>query len=222
MLQNEVNDFLNDSYKKACLLWRVFFIFGIISHSIFRTNLMTKGESNKERKIRFNYYGFKEDNNMANIIVQVLENMNTKEFMKQKEWLAEQVAALEPSGSEATRFPEGILNFMDAIQDAAEFELDLKFPSDLESYLMKQGIWERETAEILENFNDDVTEDDLIVSAIYDSVYELGERHINNVVGTLDPYVNAVLDYSTLGKYIAENEDDLYLLESGRVVRFEM
>ena len=158
---------------------------------------------------------------MANIIVQVLENMNTKEFMKQKEWLAEQVAALEPSGSEATRFPEGILNYMDAIQDAAEFELDLKFPSDLESYLMKQGIWERETAEILENFNDDVTEDDLIVSAIYDSVYELGERHINNVVGTLDPYVNAVLDYSTLGKYIAENEDDLYLLESGRVVRFE-
>lgn len=87
MLQNEVNDFLNDSYKKACLLWQVFFIFGIISHSIFRTNLMTKGESNKERKIRFNYYGFKEDNNMANIIVQVLENMNTKEFMKQKEWL---------------------------------------------------------------------------------------------------------------------------------------
>ena len=43
---------------------------------------------------------------MANIIVQVLENMNTKEFMKQKEWLAEQVAALEPSGSEATRNPE--------------------------------------------------------------------------------------------------------------------
>lgn len=47
----------------------------------------------------------------------LLKNMDWELFEKQKEWLAKQVAVLEPSGSEASGFPEGILNMMDRIQE---------------------------------------------------------------------------------------------------------
>lgn len=51
---------------------------------------------------------------------ELLKNMDWELFEKQKEWLAEQVAVLEPSGSEASGIPEGILNMMDRIQEAWE------------------------------------------------------------------------------------------------------
>lgn len=43
---------------------------------------------------------------------ELLRNMDWNLFEKQKEWLAEQVTVLEPSGSEASELPEGILNMM--------------------------------------------------------------------------------------------------------------
>lgn len=51
---------------------------------------------------------------------ELLKNMDWELFKKQKEWLAEQVAALEPSGSEASGIPEGILNMMDRMQEVYE------------------------------------------------------------------------------------------------------
>lgn len=51
---------------------------------------------------------------------ELLENMDWELFERQKEWLAKQVAALEPSGSEVSGFPEGILNMMDRIQEIWE------------------------------------------------------------------------------------------------------
>ena len=51
-------------------------------------------------------------------INEVIKNMDVEEFLKQKEWLTEQIAELSPAGGE--RFPEGILTFLEQIQDAAE------------------------------------------------------------------------------------------------------
>lgn len=50
----------------------------------------------------------------------VLNYIDWDLYYRQKEWLARQVAELEPTGSEAIQYPEGILNFMDQIQDAYE------------------------------------------------------------------------------------------------------
>lgn len=58
-------------------------------------------------------------------INEVIKNMDVEEFLKQKEWLTEQVAELTPSAAE--RFPEGILTFLEQIQDAAEEELQMDF-----------------------------------------------------------------------------------------------
>lgn len=44
-------------------------------------------------------------------INEVIKNMDVEEFLKQKEWLTEQVAELTPSAAE--RFPEGILTFLE-------------------------------------------------------------------------------------------------------------
>lgn len=53
---------------------------------------------------------------------EVLDNIDWDLYYRQKEWLARQVSELEPTGSDASQYPEGILNFMDQIQDA--YELD--------------------------------------------------------------------------------------------------
>ena len=60
-------------------------------------------------------------------LAEVMKNVDTGLWVNQKEWLQRQISELEPSGSEASGMPEGILNLMDALQDAAEEELDLSF-----------------------------------------------------------------------------------------------
>ena len=93
---------------------------------------------------------------------------------------------------------------------------------ELREYLLEQGVWEREVDEVLGNFNDNVTEDDLVISAIFDSAFDLGSNYIDNTVGELDHHIEAVLDYSELGKHIAESDDEYLLLDSGRIIEFEM
>lgn len=91
----------------------------------------------------------------------------------------------------------------------------------MRDYLLKQGVWEREIDEVLSDFYEDVTEDDIVIVKIFDSAYDLGNDYINNVVGTLDYHIDAVLDYSELGEHIANNDEDVYLiLESGRIIEF--
>lgn len=58
-------------------------------------------------------------------INEVIKNMDVEEFLKQKKWLSQQIAELSPSGAE--RFPEGILAFLERIQDAAHEELHMDF-----------------------------------------------------------------------------------------------
>ena len=71
-------------------------------------------------------------------------------------------------------------------------------------------------------FNDNVTEDDLHIVAIVDSAYDLASNYIDNVVGELDHHIEAVLDYTELGNHIAENGDEYVTLSSGRIVEFEL
>lgn len=59
---------------------------------------------------------------------ELLRNMDWELFEKQKEWLVEQVAALEPSGSEASEIPEGILNMMDRMQEVYERWKEHRYP----------------------------------------------------------------------------------------------
>lgn len=93
---------------------------------------------------------------------------------------------------------------------------------ELREYLLEQGMWEREVDEVLGNFNNYVTENDLTIAAIFDSAFDLGSNYIDNTIGELDHHIDAVLDYSKLGKYIAESDDEYLLLESGRIIEFEM
>jgi hypothetical protein len=89
-------------------------------------------------------------------------------------------------------------------------------------YLLNQGVWEREVDEVLSSFNDDATEEDMVIATIFDSAYDLGSNYIDNVVGTLDHHIDAVLDYSALGKHIADNCEEYLVLESGRIIEFEL
>lgn len=95
-------------------------------------------------------------------------------------------------------------------------------PEELREYLLEQGILEREVDELLSNFTQDVSEDDLNIAAIFDSAADLGENYINNVVGELDHHIDAVLDYSALGEQIAGSNDEYVSLSSGRIVEFEL
>lgn len=92
----------------------------------------------------------------------------------------------------------------------------------MRDYLLEQGVWEREIDEVLGNFESDATEDDLVIVAIFDSVYDLGSYYIDNVIETLNYHIDAVLDYSELGRHIAENDDEYLLLDSGRIIEFEL
>ena len=96
------------------------------------------------------------------------------------------------------------------------------YPEELKEYLLEQGIWEREVDELLSNFDQDVSEDDLNIAAIFDSAADLGENYIDNVVGELDHHINVVLDYSALGEQIAGSDDEYVSLSSGRIVEFEL
>lgn len=88
--------------------------------------------------------------------------------------------------------------------------------------LIEQGVWESEVDEILDNFSDTISEDDLQISSIFNSAYDLGTYYIDNVVGTLDHHISAVLDYAELGKEIADTDDEYLLLSSGRIIEFEI
>lgn len=93
---------------------------------------------------------------------------------------------------------------------------------ELREYLLDQDIWEREVDELLGNFNDNVTEDDLHIVAIFDSAYDLASYYIDNVIGELDRHIEAVLDYTELGNHIAESGDEYVTLSSGRIVEFKL
>lgn len=97
-----------------------------------------------------------------------------------------------------------------------------KYPEELKEYLLEQGIWEREVDELLGNFSQEVSEDDLNIVAIFDSAVDLGQNYIDNVVGELDHHINSVLDYTALGEQIAESCDEYVSLSSGRIVEFEL
>lgn len=92
----------------------------------------------------------------------------------------------------------------------------------MRDYLLEQGVWEREVNEVLSSFNDDATEEDMIIVGIFDSAYDLGSNYIDNVIGTLDHHVDAVLDYSALGEQIANSCEEYLILESGRIIEFEL
>ena len=92
----------------------------------------------------------------------------------------------------------------------------------LKEFLLEQGVWETEIDDVFEAFNNQVNEKDLQIVVIFDSLYELGENYLNNIVGELDHHVNAVLDITELGKQLADSCDEYLLLKSGRVVEFEL
>lgn len=55
----------------------------------------------------------------------VMKRIDVLEFVKQKNWLQDQINVLRPSGEEKPA--EGILNLLENLQDAAEEELGIKF-----------------------------------------------------------------------------------------------
>lgn len=94
---------------------------------------------------------------------------------------------------------------------------------EMKKFLIEQGIWEREVDEVLSNFPEDsVSEDDLNIVSIHSSLHDLADAYIDDVVGTLDPLIDAVLDYNELGRKIVEDGDEYLLLNSGRVVAFSI
>lgn len=97
-----------------------------------------------------------------------------------------------------------------------------KMTGELKECLEAQDVWEREAEELLGEFDNNVTKDDLHVVAIFDSAYDLGENYVNNVVGELDYHVKAVLDYAELGEHLADSCEEYFLLSSGRIVEFEL
>ena len=93
---------------------------------------------------------------------------------------------------------------------------------ELIKFLLEQDVWEKEVDEVLDNFNENITLDDLKIVAIFDSAYDLAENYIDNVIGSLDHYIDSVLEYDELGKKIAENGDEYLLLSTGRIIEFEL
>lgn len=108
------------------------------------------------------------------------------------------------------------------IQNDPRVSLMKKDREKLREFLLDQNVWEVEVDEILDDFNEDVTVDDLKIVAIFNSLYDLAENYIENVIGSLDYYINAVLDYEELGRRIAENGDEYMILSTGRIVEFEL
>lgn len=77
--------------------------------------------------------------------INLLKNIDFDEFMRQKNWIYEQVCILTPSGEDAARFPQGILTMMDNIQDFCENELEMDFSY---SYLKTGNDTEKESDSI--------------------------------------------------------------------------
>lgn len=91
----------------------------------------------------------------------------------------------------------------------------------MRDFLLKQGVWEREVDEVLSNFDDNVTEDDLTIVAIFDSAFDLAHNYIIDVVKELDYHIAEVLDYTALGEHLANECDEYMLLDSGRIIEFK-
>ena len=108
------------------------------------------------------------------------------------------------------------------IQNDPRVSLMKKDREKLREFLLDQNVWEVEVDEILDDFNDDITLDDLKIVAIFNSLYDLAENYIFNVIGSLDYYIDSVLDYDELGKRIVENGQEYMILSTGRIVEFEL
>lgn len=108
------------------------------------------------------------------------------------------------------------------IQNDPRVSLMKKDREKLREFLLDQDVWDREVDEILDDFTNDVTVDDLKIVVIFNSLYDLAENYIDSVIGSLDHYIDSVLDYEELGKRIAENGDEYMILSTGRIVEFEL
>ena len=90
-------------------------------------------------------------------------------------------------------------------------------------FLEDQELTSEEAAEIAEEFTDAAEECDLTVVCIFDNATELGSNYLDNVVGTLDHHVAAVLNVEELGKQIAASCEEYAVCKcSGRVVEFQL
>lgn len=65
-------------------------------------------------------------------------------------------------------------------------------------------------------------EDEVVVSAVFEDAEELGNYYMDNVVGSIDRHVEAIISMSALGEKIAEDDDEYYTLSSGRIVGIEL
>ena len=92
----------------------------------------------------------------------------------------------------------------------------------MKKYLLEKGVWESEVDEVISSFVEGTTADDVVIVGIYDSAFDLGSTYIDNVVGELDHHVDAVLNYSDLGEHLAESCEEYLMLESGRIIEFEL
>lgn len=90
---------------------------------------------------------------------------------------------------------------------------------ELMNYLVAEGLSECEAKECLENFNGNVTEEDLEIVNIYESVTDLGQVYLGGVEN-LDWRIKSVVDSTALGKKVVESSDELVMLKSGRVIEF--
>lgn len=108
------------------------------------------------------------------------------------------------------------------IENDERVSLIEKNREELIKFLLEQDVWEKEVDEVLDNFNENITLDDLKIVAIFDSVYDLAENYVSNVIGSLDHYVESVLDYTELGNTIVETGDEYLLLSTGRIIEFEL
>lgn len=118
-------------------------------------------------------------------IIETTKNIDTTEFMKQKEWLQTQILALEPSGTDAVRFPEGILHMMDEIQDAAENDLGMRFQTEETKTFFVPFAYERYGRMPIE----------ASPNATIDEIHELAEERLCKMsVGDMDEYADYLSD----------------------------
>ena len=92
---------------------------------------------------------------------------------------------------------------------------------ELRKHLLEQGIKETEIEEVLEYFDGDVAQEDVISTIIYNSAFELGSLYADEITSG-EEHIKAVLDHAALGKHIVENDDGYLLLKNGRVIWFEL
>lgn len=91
------------------------------------------------------------------------------------------------------------------------------------TFLMGQGLSDKEAEEIANEFFDNATEKDLTILTTFDNKTELAQHYIDNVVGTLDPHIAAVLDLGTLGDDLLDTCDEYMRCNwSGRIIELSL